>query len=183
MKGDCCTSSELSGCRDFFKVKVKKLKQPAVGKLWWWITNPLITLLADDWCVSSSLCSVSDDGSMRMSPLVTVYSNGSVKADFQQRLTFACRLNLFLFPFDLQTCYISFSFWTLMVKYTRLTVIIGSLALFCQSKWFGVICYCLHSGLYNIWNDQRRKIPYSSLWYSHAYKGTVGTQTHRHILN
>ncbi|XP_005924220.2 5-hydroxytryptamine receptor 3A-like [Haplochromis burtoni] len=52
---------------------------------------------------------VSDDGSMRMSPLVTVYSNGSVKADFQQRLTFACRLNLFLFPFDLQTCYISFS--------------------------------------------------------------------------
>lgn len=109
MIGDCCTSSELSGCRDFFKVKVKKLKQPAVGKLWWWITNPLITLLADDWCVSSSLCSVSDDGSMRMSPLVTVYSNGSVKADFQQRLTFACRLNLFTFPFDLQTCYISFS--------------------------------------------------------------------------
>lgn len=93
----------------FLKVKVKKLKQPAVGKLWWWITNPLITLLADDWCVSSSLCSVSDDGSMRMSPLVTVYSNGSVKADFQQRLTFACRLNLFTFPFDLQTCYISFS--------------------------------------------------------------------------
>ncbi|XP_065326777.1 5-hydroxytryptamine receptor 3C-like [Pelmatolapia mariae] len=52
---------------------------------------------------------VSDDGSIRMSPLVTVYSNGSVKADFQQRLTFACRLNLFVFPFDLQTCYISFS--------------------------------------------------------------------------
>lgn len=44
-----------------------------------------------------------------MSPLVTVYSNGSVNADFQQRLTFACRLNLFVFPFDLQTCYITFS--------------------------------------------------------------------------
>ncbi|KAL3986597.1 kelch-like protein 10 [Sarotherodon galilaeus] len=52
---------------------------------------------------------VSDDGSIRMSPLVTVYSNGSVNADFQQRLTFACRLNLFVFPFDLQTCYITFS--------------------------------------------------------------------------
>ncbi|XP_035768488.1 5-hydroxytryptamine receptor 3A-like [Neolamprologus brichardi] len=52
---------------------------------------------------------VSDDGSMRMSPLVTVNSNGSVKADFQQRLSFACRLNLSVFPFDLQTCYITFS--------------------------------------------------------------------------
>ncbi|XP_030592712.1 5-hydroxytryptamine receptor 3A [Archocentrus centrarchus] len=51
---------------------------------------------------------VSDDGSIQTGSLVTVYSNGSVNANFRQRLTFACRLNLIMFPFDVQTCPITF---------------------------------------------------------------------------
>lgn len=67
------------------------------------------------------LLSVSDDGSMRMGSLITVYSNGSVNANFRQRLTFACRLNLIMFPFDVQICTITFFSPTSDGKFLQIT--------------------------------------------------------------
>ncbi|KAG7505661.1 5-hydroxytryptamine receptor 3A-like [Solea senegalensis] len=52
---------------------------------------------------------VSDSGSVEQSPLVSLYSTGWVLAKARHRLTFTCQLDLFLFPFDVQTCNITFS--------------------------------------------------------------------------
>ncbi|XP_071321064.1 5-hydroxytryptamine receptor 3A-like isoform X2 [Trachinotus anak] len=51
----------------------------------------------------------SDTGSVQNSPVVTLFPGGSVFANGHQRLTFTCPLNLFLFPFDIQKCAITFS--------------------------------------------------------------------------
>ncbi|XP_077590923.1 5-hydroxytryptamine receptor 3A [Stigmatopora nigra] len=51
----------------------------------------------------------SDTGSVTKSSYVTVYATGLLQITARQRLTSTCTLNLFNFPFDRQTCDISFS--------------------------------------------------------------------------
>ncbi|XP_023269556.1 5-hydroxytryptamine receptor 3A-like isoform X1 [Seriola lalandi dorsalis] len=51
----------------------------------------------------------SDSGSIQNSPLITLIPSGSVLAKGIQRLTFTCQMNLFLFPFDIQHCSITFT--------------------------------------------------------------------------
>ncbi|XP_075999330.1 5-hydroxytryptamine receptor 3A [Genypterus blacodes] len=51
----------------------------------------------------------SDVGSMRMSPFLTLKSTGMVYSSAIQRLTSTCELDLNMFPFDRQTCFITFS--------------------------------------------------------------------------
>ncbi|XP_029997960.1 5-hydroxytryptamine receptor 3A-like [Sphaeramia orbicularis] len=51
----------------------------------------------------------SDTGSLQMSPFVSLVPAGLLYTTFRQRLTFTCQLNLSLFPFDSQTCNITFS--------------------------------------------------------------------------
>ncbi|XP_061761652.1 5-hydroxytryptamine receptor 3A-like [Nerophis ophidion] len=50
----------------------------------------------------------SDSGSMKVSPYVTLHFNGMMQIYTRQRLTSTCTLNLYSFPFDNQSCYISF---------------------------------------------------------------------------
>ncbi|XP_061837429.1 5-hydroxytryptamine receptor 3A [Nerophis lumbriciformis] len=50
----------------------------------------------------------SDSGSMKVSPYVTLHFNGLMQIYTRQRLTSTCTLNLFSFPFDKQSCNISF---------------------------------------------------------------------------
>lgn len=54
------------------------------------------------------LCSASDVGTIQKSPFVRVTSDGMMYSYFRQRLTSTCQLNLWLFPFDLQKCTITF---------------------------------------------------------------------------
>ncbi|KAL3986596.1 KRAB domain-containing zinc finger protein [Sarotherodon galilaeus] len=63
---------------------------------------------------------VSDTGSVQKGPLVTVYSSGLVFSSEQHRLTYTCRLSLRMFPFDTQSCNITFSSMTSNVKSIRL---------------------------------------------------------------
>ncbi|XP_061606298.1 5-hydroxytryptamine receptor 3A-like [Phyllopteryx taeniolatus] len=51
----------------------------------------------------------SDSGSIQKSSYLTVYANGMLQMSARQRLTSTCTLNLFNFPFDRQTCSITFS--------------------------------------------------------------------------
>ncbi|TMS14821.1 5-hydroxytryptamine receptor 3A [Larimichthys crocea] len=50
----------------------------------------------------------SDVGTIQKSPFVRVTSDGMMYSYFRQRLTSTCQLNLWLFPFDLQKCTITF---------------------------------------------------------------------------
>ncbi|XP_060945779.1 5-hydroxytryptamine receptor 3A-like [Limanda limanda] len=50
----------------------------------------------------------SDTGSIQNSPLVTLTTDGWVFAGGRQRLTTTCQFRLYLFPFDTQSCNISF---------------------------------------------------------------------------
>ncbi|XP_070779120.1 5-hydroxytryptamine receptor 3A-like [Enoplosus armatus] len=50
----------------------------------------------------------SDAGSIERSPQVSLFASGFVFANARQRLTFTCQLDLFLFPFDRQSCNITF---------------------------------------------------------------------------
>ncbi|KAM9391633.1 5-hydroxytryptamine receptor 3A [Pholidichthys leucotaenia] len=52
---------------------------------------------------------VSDTSSVIEGPYVTVQSNGVVVSIRRQRLSFTCRFNLTMFPFDEQTCEVIFS--------------------------------------------------------------------------
>ncbi|RVE70062.1 hypothetical protein OJAV_G00083490 [Oryzias javanicus] len=58
-----------------------------------------------------SLCffSASDSGSIQEDPLLILMSGGRMLTTKRQRLTSTCQLNLFLFPFDVQRCNITFS--------------------------------------------------------------------------
>ncbi|KAF6737269.1 5-hydroxytryptamine receptor 3A [Oryzias melastigma] len=51
----------------------------------------------------------SDSGSIREDPLLILMSSGRMLTTKHQRLTSTCQLNLFLFPFDVQRCNITFS--------------------------------------------------------------------------
>ncbi|KAG7238959.1 hypothetical protein INR49_030510 [Caranx melampygus] len=51
----------------------------------------------------------SDSGSIQNSQLLTVIPSGAVFASGRQRLTSTCRMNLFLFPMDIQSCTITFA--------------------------------------------------------------------------
>ncbi|XP_054616618.1 5-hydroxytryptamine receptor 3A-like [Dunckerocampus dactyliophorus] len=50
----------------------------------------------------------SDTGSITASPFVTVHSNGMMQMYIRQRLTSTCTLDLYNFPFDKQSCEITF---------------------------------------------------------------------------
>lgn len=52
---------------------------------------------------------VSDTSSIQASPFVNLYSNGIASATFRQTLTFTCELEINQFPFDDQSCDITFS--------------------------------------------------------------------------
>ncbi|XP_030590712.1 5-hydroxytryptamine receptor 3A-like [Archocentrus centrarchus] len=52
---------------------------------------------------------VSDTGSIQDSPLVILNSSGWMYTSARQRLTYTCRLDLMMFPFDTQYCNITFS--------------------------------------------------------------------------
>lgn len=56
----------------------------------------------------SPTLSVSDTSSRYMSPLATLSSNGWVHSSLRHVLTSTCKLNLKLFPFDMQICNLSF---------------------------------------------------------------------------
>ncbi|KAG8006544.1 5-hydroxytryptamine receptor 3A [Nibea albiflora] len=62
--------------------------------------------------VTSGFRCASDSGSIQKSPYVRVKSNGMMFTYARQRLTSTCRLNLWLFPFDLQKCTITFGSMT-----------------------------------------------------------------------
>ncbi|XP_061702430.1 5-hydroxytryptamine receptor 3A-like [Syngnathoides biaculeatus] len=51
----------------------------------------------------------SDSGSIKKSAYLTVYPNGMLQMSARQRLTSTCTLNLYNFPFDQQSCSITFS--------------------------------------------------------------------------
>ncbi|XP_040011948.1 5-hydroxytryptamine receptor 3A-like [Xiphias gladius] len=50
----------------------------------------------------------SDSGSIQDSPHISLYPSGLVLANRRQRLTSTCQLRLYLFPFDVQHCNITF---------------------------------------------------------------------------
>ncbi|KAF3845922.1 hypothetical protein F7725_003000 [Dissostichus mawsoni] len=54
----------------------------------------------------------SDVGSIHKSAIVKLYPNGSMLATTRERLTSTCRMDLVLFPFDMQECTITFSSMT-----------------------------------------------------------------------
>lgn len=56
----------------------------------------------------SCTLSISDTSSSYMSPLTTVSANGWVHTNSRHLLTSTCKLNLKLFPFDMQICNFSF---------------------------------------------------------------------------
>ncbi|KAM4531675.1 5-hydroxytryptamine receptor 3A-like [Odontesthes bonariensis] len=51
----------------------------------------------------------SDTGTTQENPFAVLHPNGLVHVNARQRLTYTCQLNLFLFPFDVQRCNITFS--------------------------------------------------------------------------
>ncbi|XP_072224718.1 5-hydroxytryptamine receptor 3A-like [Leuresthes tenuis] len=51
----------------------------------------------------------SDIGTTQKNPFAVLYPSGLVHVNARQRLTYTCQLNLFLFPFDVQRCNITFT--------------------------------------------------------------------------
>ncbi|XP_029364740.1 5-hydroxytryptamine receptor 3A [Echeneis naucrates] len=65
----------------------------------------------------------SDSGSIQDSPYIVLKSNGLSSASRRQRLTFTCQFDLFLFPFDVQSCHIRFT----SMSYTADSLTLGAI--------------------------------------------------------
>ncbi|XP_072224842.1 5-hydroxytryptamine receptor 3A-like [Leuresthes tenuis] len=65
----------------------------------------------------------SDSGSIQEDPLIRLDSSGLAFASKRQRLTYTCQLKLFLFPFDVQQCNITFSTLSSDGRFVKLTTL------------------------------------------------------------
>ena len=125
------------------------------------------------------LFSTSDAGSVQNSPLLTVTTDGTVVANGRQRLTTSCQFNLYLFPFDTQSCYITFSSMNYdgKLKPHQLSVF------FCYENIFNVIIFVfLHSGIYWTENNQQWSNSFFRLWADNDHTGRMGTFKHDNYL-
>ncbi|XP_051797433.1 5-hydroxytryptamine receptor 3A-like [Acanthochromis polyacanthus] len=105
---------------------VDEKSQTVTNHLWvsmYW-TNEFLTWNPSDFCGINQLTiprsliwipdviireDASDTGTVIKGPLLTLNSSGWVFSKVQQRLTYTCQLNLVKFPFDTQSCNITFT--------------------------------------------------------------------------
>ncbi|KAL3986598.1 cytoskeleton-associated protein 5 [Sarotherodon galilaeus] len=118
-------------------LEVEEKSQTITTHIWIYMswTNEFLTWNSSDFCgieeitLPKSLLwvpdvrineDVSDTGSIQESLLVTVNSSGWMYMSGRQRLTYTCCLDLMMFPFDTQSCNITFSTMSLNEKTIKL---------------------------------------------------------------
>ncbi|XP_035814457.1 5-hydroxytryptamine receptor 3A-like isoform X2 [Amphiprion ocellaris] len=150
---DVCNGGIMEpGISNSGKINPKDEKsQTVTNHLWvsmYW-TNELLTWNASDFCGINLLTiprsmlwipdiiiqeDASDSGSVIKGPHLTLNSSGWVFSKAQQRLTYTCQLNLVKFPFDTQSCNITFTSMSSDVHTMKLGTLTNDTALTALSE-------------------------------------------------